>query len=598
MDYASDVNPAHSAVISGGNLLVVDKTALTESLFQSDGWIATKASATGGQTNFSYSPSDLSANPVVAGLLQSVTDSFGRTVSFTYEQPPMAQLAHIRTLTASDGAVTTFNYSQDAGNLQNLQSIVWPDQASQTFLYEQSDIPWALTGVLDENGARFETMTYDATGRATSTQEGAGIDKYVANYDPDPKIAPHWQLTEFLDESVPVVCRIHSLVTSPTQLLQLPNGQQVTLQTTTINGSPNSAGQTQPAGSGSGAVTSSQMRDVNGNLVVYDDFNGNRSCYAYDTSRNVRTYALEGLPSSKTCPASLISYAPSISDAAHPERKTSILWHPDWDLMTRQAQPRKLTTWVYNGQVDPISGATVNCVTPAATLPDGKPLAVLCTRYEQATTDATGASGLSAAVVGPLRSWTYSYDQFGNVLTQTTPKRSSTDTTSHTTTYTYYSTTSFSGNAGYTLGDLQSVTNPLGQTTTFTSYDKAGRLLSSTDSNGVVTTQSYFARGWLKSQTVTSATGAALTTTYGYWPTGLLETVTLPDATALSYSYDSAHRLTDVVDGAGNKVHYVLDNVGNRTSEQVSDASGNLAASVARVFDALNRVQSTTGALH
>ncbi len=221
---------------------------------------------------------------------------------------------------------------------------------------------------------------------------------------------------------------------------------------------------------------------------------------------------------------------------------------------------------------------------------------MLCVRYEQGTTDTTGAQGLSATVSGATRAWTYTYNQFGQVLTETTPKQSSTDTLSHTTTYTYYPTTSFSGAAGYTMGDLQSVSNPLGQVTNYTSYDKAGRLLSSTDANGTVTTQTYFPRGWLQTQTVTPATGGALTTTYAYWPTGLLKSVTLPDASTLNYAYDGAHRLTDVTDAAGNKLHYVLDNSGNRTSEQVSDASGQLASTVTRVFDALNRVQLQTGA--
>ena len=51
-----------------------------------------------------------------------------------------------------------------------------------------------------------------------------------------------------------------------------------------------------------------------------------------------------------------------------------------------------------------------------------------------------------------------------------------------------------------------------------------------------------------------------------------------------------------VVDGAGNKVHYVLDNVGNRTSEQISDASGVLASAIARAYDDLNRLKVVTGA--
>ncbi len=42
----------------------------------------------------------------------------------------------------------------------------------------------------------------------------------------------------------------------------------------------------------------------------------------------------------------------------------------------------------------------------------------------------------------------------------------------------------------------------------------------------------------------------------------------------------------------------VLDTVGNKTSEQVSDASGNLTSTVSRVFDALNRVQTQMGLGH
>jgi len=225
-------------------------------------------------------------------------------------------------------------------------------------------------------------------------------------------------------------------------------------------------------------------------------------------------------------------------------------------------------------------------------------LAVLCARYEQATTDATGALGLSASVSGATQKWSYTYNRYGQVLTEATPKQSATDTLSHTTTYAYYADTSFSGAVGHATGDLQMVTNPLGQATMYTSYDKAGHLLSSTDANGTVTTWTYLPRGWLHTQTVAPAAGASLTTTYDYWPTGMLKTVTMPDTSALNYTYDDAHRLTDVTDGAGNKVHYVLDNMGNRTSEQVSDASGNLASSVARVFDALNRVQAVTGTVH
>jgi len=181
------------------------------------------------------------------------------------------------------------------------------------------------------------------------------------------------------------------------------------------------------------------------------------------------------------------------------------------------------------------------------------------------------------------------------MLTETLPQQYPGDTQSHTTTYTYYADTSLSANTGHTLGDVHTVANPLGQITTYSSYDGAGRLLSSTDVNGVTTSQTYFPRGWIKSQTRTAATGESVTTTYDYWPTGLLKSVIMPDQTAISYTYDGAHRLADITDAAGNRIHYVLDNAGNRIADEISDSSGQLASVVSRVFDALNRVQSTTG---
>jgi hypothetical protein len=37
--------------------------------------------------------------------------------------------------------------------------------------------------------------------------------------------------------------------------------------------------------------------------------------------------------------------------------------------------------------------------------------------------------------------------------------------------------------------------------------------------------------------------------------------------------------------------------MGNRTTEQVKDPAGNLARQITRVYDALNRLQTVTGAL-
>jgi YD repeat-containing protein len=63
---------------------------------------------------------------------------------------------------------------------------------------------------------------------------------------------------------------------------------------------------------------------------------------------------------------------------------------------------------------------------------------------------------------------------------------------------------------------------------------------------------------------VKSRSAGGETTNFSYYPTGLLEQVTLPDGGSLSYTYDAAHRLTQVSDGLGNKIVYTLDAMGNR----------------------------------
>jgi YD repeat-containing protein len=533
--------------------------------------------ASGQQLNYIYTNN----------LLTSVTDVFGRIVQFSYEQPAdSTQAQRITKVTGPDLSSTYFGYD-DSGNLK---TVIWPDGNVLQYVYERPDLPWALTGVIGEDGIRFATYGYDVSGLANATALAGGVDSYSVNYSS----LPRWMVQETLFPGLQLICRDHYWVPPSGAAVVTPNGQSAAFGAAVSAGMVGMTGQSQPAGSGCSASTSAMAYDSYGNVASQVDFAGNKTCYQYDTSRGLRTAQLEGLASSTACPSSLSGYVPSESDSTHPQRLTTTVWHPNWNIKIQEAIPKRITTWVYNGQTDPLTGSSAGC--SSGIVANGMPLAVLCTRYEQATTDATGALGLSATVTGATRAWTYTYNAYGQVLTATDPKLSPTDPLPHTTAYAYYATTALSGGVGHTMGDLQTLTNPLGQVTTYTSYDAAGRLLSSTDPNGTVTTNTYWPRGWLHTQTVTPTSGAAQVTNYVYYPTGLLQTATLSDGTQLSYAYDTAHRLTDVTDGAGNTAHYTLDNTGNRTGEQVKDGSGVLAGTIARVFDNLNRVQSVTGA--
>jgi len=124
-----------------------------------------------------------------------------------------------------------------------------------------------------------------------------------------------------------------------------------------------------------------------------------------------------------------------------------------------------------------------------------------------------------------------------------------------------------------------------------------GNELQSSDPDGVVTANTYDLR-----QRLPSTSTAGGTTTYACDPAGQFITVALPNGSIITititytYTYDAAHRLTQVTDGAGNTVVYTLDAMGNRIGEQVKDASGRLAKNIARSYDALNRLQSSSGA--
>ncbi|WP_285448904.1 RHS repeat-associated core domain-containing protein [Xanthomonas sp. LMC-A-07] len=182
------------------------------------------------------------------------------------------------------------------------------------------------------------------------------------------------------------------------------------------------------------------------------------------------------------------------------------------------------------------------------------------------------------------------------------PQRGTTDRTS----YDYYSAddatcTNVAGSCLYRKGDLKQVIMPSGQATNYLSYDGAGRPLSVKDANGIVTDYTYHPRGWLTASKVRGADDSSEAddriTRIDYWPTGLVKQVTQPDGAFTAFTYDAAHRLTDITDNAGNTVHYTLDNAGNRVKEDTKDAAGTLKRTLSRVYNQLGQLktQATAG---
>jgi RHS repeat-associated protein len=106
-----------------------------------------------------------------------------------------------------------------------------------------------------------------------------------------------------------------------------------------------------------------------------------------------------------------------------------------------------------------------------------------------------------------------------------------------------------------------------------------------TDPNGVVTTLTYDLR-----QRLTSRTVGTEVTTFEYWPIGLVKNITRPDGSFNTYTYDAAHRLTEVADAEGNRLVYTLDAMGNRLTETAYDSSNTPTRVRRREFNVLNRL--------
>ena len=504
-----------------------------------------------------------------AGLLTSITNNFERVIRFQYDSAGLVQQ-----ITDVDGRVIGFSYQSG-----NLSRISWTDGTSRQYQYSNPNFSNALTGIVDENSVLFASFGYDAAGRAVSTEHAGGVFRFSSTY---PEGGSLLQMVETIDPVRQTLTREHVWSQAGygrAAVVNRPSGNVSNQYAAVIAGMPRLTSQSQPAGSGCAASTSARSYDANGNVASKDDFNGSRSCYAHDLGRNLELVRVEGLSGAAVC-STVTGSSASLPTAS---RKTSTTWHPDWRLPVQVAEPGKLTTRVYNGQPDPSAGGAVaSCAPATALLPDGKPIAVLCKQIEQATSDISGAAGFGAALQAgvPARIWRWTYNGSGQMLTAT-------DARNHTTTYSYYVSTT-PGTA--TMGDLQSVTNAQGQLTQYTRYDPHGNLLQSIDPNGVVTSSTYDLR-----QRLTSVDVGGQLTSYSYDPVGQLTRVTQADGSAADFVYDPAHRLTAVTDSLGNRVSYTLDNMGNRVAEQVKDAGGNLSRQLSRVFDALNRKQQTVG---
>jgi RHS repeat-associated protein len=477
----------------------------------------------------------LQYNP--ANQLVSVTDTYGRSLQFTYSG------GLLNTVTTPDGLVLTYGYNS-GGVSPVLTSVSYSTTpaTSQTYLYENTTLPYALTGIIDENGARYATWTYDSQGRGLTSQHGAGANLTTISYD---DVTGNRTVTNALGEQE---------VYKYSALQGVSKVTEIDRQAT-----PTTA-----------AASRLFTYDANGYTASTTDWNGNLTTYVNDTHGDPTTITeAVGTPQART---TTIVYNSTFIHLPASVATQGVVTTYTYDLnenqLTKTLTDTTTQTVPYstNGQTRTWTNTWQNFLLASAKTPNGN-----LTKY---TYDATGAlidttnallqvtnvtqhtgGGYPLVVVDPNNvTTTLTYDVRLRLLTSTV---SATGQPSFTTTNTYDP-----------AGNLTSVQLPDNSKLTY-AYDAAHRLISTTDLFDNATKLTLDALGDI---TLTKVTNPQSTLTRKH-----------------SGVFDALGRTLKDIGGVGQTTRFTYDNNGNKLT--ITDPDSNVTH---QSVDALNRLSTVT----
>jgi len=502
--------------------------------------------------------------------LAGVSDSFGRSLSFTYNGQ-----GQLQTVTTPDGVI---HYGYDGSG--RLVTVTYPDNSTRGYQYNDSNHPSALTGVVDENSSAFVSTSYDSSGRAYQSGVVGGVD---------------WSGIDYTDPANPVVTDARGVVR--------------TYHYTTINGY-------QKISSITGAATCLTCRadaatgyDSTGYLASTTDWNGNLTNYVYDDTRGLEISRTEAVGTAQQRTITT-TWNPSFrlpAEIDEPGRQTTFAYDAHGNLLTRTVKDTATNatrTWTYSsytawgapqtidgprtdvadvthiayypivsgdpksGQVNTVTNALGHITTVNNYDGSGRPLQV------------TDPNGLVTTLSYTPRGWLASR-QVGTELTQ----------------YSYYPT-----------GLLQTLTLPDGRSLTY-SYNAAHQLTQVQDQLGdtIVYTpdvmgnntsvkvydpgnnlvQSHSRVYNSLNELYQDVSAQNKVTTYGYDNNGNPTSITDPLSHQTVKTYDALDRLSQVTDPASGVTHYAynaLDQLTgvtdprNLATAYTPDALGNTAS--------------------
>jgi RHS repeat-associated protein len=473
--------------------------------------------------------------------LQTVTDSYGRRLGFSYASNGM-----LERVTTPDSLVLTYGFTAATGGNQ-LTSVSYntSPETSQTYVYENSGLPFALTGIIDENNNRFAAWTYDKLGRALTSQHG-------------------------MDTSTADLTTL-SYNSSGTTTVTNAFGVADTYTFSTLQNVPKVTQIGRAATSTTAEATEAFSYDSNGYMASQTNWNGNETRYVNNS---------HGLPTT-------IDEAVGTSVA----RTTTIAYNSTWvHLPETITTPGLTTSFTYDSKGELLTRELTDTTT--TTVP-------YSTKDETRTWTNTWSDFLLASTETPKGNPTkYGYDSSAALTSTTDARGHVTKITSHTggglpetiidpngvtTTLTYsprlwVTSSTVSGTGGkFETGWAYDATGDLIKTTLpdnsylENAYDAAHRLIQVTDALGNYTSYTLDALGD-RTETNVYENGGMLTR-------------------KRSDTFDALGRLLVDTAGAGQTTTWADDPNGNALS--VTDG---LEHKTTNTYDALNRLDKSTDA--
>jgi RHS repeat-associated protein len=494
--------------------------------FNSTGKLLSLIDVHGNQTTLTYT----------GGKLSSITDPFGRVVTATTDVS-----GRVLTLTDSIGKFATYVY----GTSGQLLSVAYADNSKYQYLYTTANGNLVLATVTDALGNILENHTYDAQGRAITSEKHGGVEhnnlSFVSDTETDVTDALGRVTKYFFDKT---------------------KGRNVVTQVQGL------------CSCGGGAQTQSWAYDDQLNVRSHTNGLGQTVTYTYDTNGN----QLSGTSVLGT---------------------SSFTYNQLGEVLTATNAMNGVTTNTYEGAGDLVSTTdALDSTTNFAYDARGELLTMTNARGKVTTLtyDTSGNISQTTDALGNITKFTY--DARGRLT-------SVTDALNFKTSYAYDAagrlnkiTRADNSIISFTYdlaGRRTKVTDPLKFSTTF-SYDSAYRLIGETDALSKSVSYSYD----LMSNLVATTDQLGHTTNVAYDELNRPVTITYPPAVTGGprlqelTAYDAAGNVTSRTDTAGRVTNYAYDNANRLISVtdpllQVTQYEYNARSNVTAVVDALNQ---------